>query len=207
MSTRDYHSPRRQAEAAATRARIVEAAGRLFVAHGYVATPIKAIAEAAGVSVPTVHLNGPKHALLIAAFERAFAGDEGSHSLADRAALVDIMAEPDAQVAIERYVAFLAEANGRAAGIVRALTLAADADPGARAAFEELEQRRRRDMAVGAEFFVQRGLLDDDRRQWAADLLGLYTSSDTYLHLVGACGWTRARYEQWLGGALRGMLS
>ncbi|MGV3713328.1 TetR family transcriptional regulator, partial [Pseudolysinimonas sp.] len=67
MSTRDYHSPRRQAEAAATRARIVEAAGRLFVAHGYVATPIKAIAEAAGVSVPTVHLNGPKHALLIAA--------------------------------------------------------------------------------------------------------------------------------------------
>lgn len=205
MSTREYHSPLRQAEAAATRARIVDAAGRLFVEHGYVATSMKAIAEAAGVSVPTVHLNGPKHALLIAAFERTFAGDEGSHALAERPALVEIMAEPDAQVAITKYVAFLAEANGRAAGILRALALAADADPGARAAFEELEQRRQRDMAIGAEFFVQRGLLAPEDRERGADLLSLYTSPDTYLQLVGARGWSREQYEEWLRGAIRSM--
>ncbi len=79
---RSYHTPRRQADAAATRANIIDAAARLFIRDGYVATSLKAIAAEADVSVPTVHANGPKHALLIAAFERTFAGDEGRHSLA-----------------------------------------------------------------------------------------------------------------------------
>ena len=83
---RRYDSRRRQAQAAITRRSILDAAQRLFERDGYVATSIKAIAAEAGVSIPTVHLNGPKHALLIAAFERTFAGDEGRHSLAERQA-------------------------------------------------------------------------------------------------------------------------
>ena len=204
--TRAYRSPRREAEAAATRARIVDAAGELFVRDGYVATSMKAIA-AAGVSAPTVHLNGPKHALLIAAFERAFAGDEGRHSLTERPALQAIIAEPDTDAALAAYAAFLADANARAAGLMRAMALAADADPGAREAVIDLEHRRRRDMMLGAGFLVQRGLVPPDQQERAAHLLGLYTGPDAYLHLVDQGGWTREQYEEWLRGAIRSLFA
>ncbi len=125
---RRYSSPLREAEAARTRARIVDAAGELFVRDGYAATPLRAIAERAGVSIQSVHLAGPKAALLIAAFERTFAGDEGRHSLLERPELAEIVAEPDPAVVLDRYVAFLVDANQRASGIVHAMRAAADAD-------------------------------------------------------------------------------
>src|SRR5260370_17833852 len=62
-STRTPRRPRAQA----TRRRIRDAARRLFVERGYVATTIEAIAGEAGVAVPTVYLAfGTKPALLAA---------------------------------------------------------------------------------------------------------------------------------------------
>src|SRR3954466_9179414 len=53
---RRYHSPRRQQQAAATRVQILDAAERLFREQGYAATPMPAIAGAAGVALKTVYL-------------------------------------------------------------------------------------------------------------------------------------------------------
>ena len=53
---RSYHSPRRQAQAAATRRSILEAAQRLFERQGYAATTMDAIAEDAGVALKTVYV-------------------------------------------------------------------------------------------------------------------------------------------------------
>ena len=204
MTTRAYHSPSRAADAAATRARIVAAAGELFIRDGYASTSMRAIAAQAGVSLPTVHLHGPKHALLIAAFERTFAGDEGAHSLAERPALVEIMAEPDHDLAVRRYVAFVGEANTRSAGILRAMILAADADPGARTAVADLERRRLRDMGIAAEHLAQRGIITRGTAR-AEALLGLYTGPEAFLHLVHTRGWTREAYEDWLLEMIRGL--
>ncbi|MBD3752664.1 MAG: TetR/AcrR family transcriptional regulator [Micrococcales bacterium] len=195
---RSYHSPQRQAVAAATRANIVDAAGRLFIRDGYVATSIKAIAAEAGVSVPTVHLNGPKHALLIAAFERTFAGDEGRHSLTERPALIEIMSEPDTDTAIARYVDFLIDANERSAGIVRAMLAAADSDDEVRTAYLDLEQRRHRDMTIAAGWFVDRGRIRADQVALAADVLGLLTGPDPWTHFTVVRGWDVATYRVWL---------
>lgn len=199
---RSYQSPKRQADAAATRANIVDAAARLFVKDGYVATSIKAIAAEAGVSIPTVHLNGPKHALLIAAFERTFAGDEGRHSLAERPELVAIMGEPDTDTAIERYVDFLIEANQRSAAVVRAMLAAADSDPDVRAAYLDLEMRRHRDMTIAAGWFLQRGRIRVDQVAIAADVLGLITGPDPWTHFTVVRGWDVAAYRSWLTGQL-----
>ncbi|WP_193755326.1 TetR/AcrR family transcriptional regulator [Microbacterium testaceum] len=199
---RSYQSPKRQAEAAATRANIVDTAGRLFVRDGYVATTIKAIAAEAGVSIPTVHLNGPKHALLIAAFERTFAGDEGLHSLTERPALVEIMSEPDTDTAIGRYVDFLIEANQRSAAIVRAMLAAADSDAEVRAAYLELEMRRHRDMTIGAGWFLQRERIRVDQVAIAADVLGLITGPDPWTHLTVTRGWDVDAYRSWLTAQL-----
>lgn len=205
MPNRSYVSPLRAAEAAATRARIVDAATRLFVRDGYAATPIRAIALEAGVSTQTVHLHGPKHLLLIAGFERAFAGDEGSHALAERPALVEIMSTPDTAQAIEAYLGFLADANARAAGIMRALVAAAEADPGARAAAADLETRRRRDMAIAAGWFVSRELIEPADAERAADLLSVYTGPGAYLQLVETSGWSHEAYRAWLRTMLGGL--
>ncbi len=67
-------TPRRP-KAQATRRRIRDAARRLFVERGYVATTIEAIAGEAGVAVPTVYLAfGTKRALLVELLDIAAVG-------------------------------------------------------------------------------------------------------------------------------------
>lgn len=205
MMARVYHSPRRQADAAATRAEVIAAAAKLFVRDGYAATSQRAIAAEAGVSVPTVQLQGAKHTLLIAAFERSFAGDEGRHSLAERPEIADIMAEPRFDSALSRYVAFLRDANARSAELVRAMMAAADADPAVRAAYADLEQRRQRDMTLAAGWFAQRGRIETGAIAVAADVLGYLTGPDAYVHFVGSRGWSAARYAGWLEQQLRSL--
>ena len=65
----------RRAAAAQTRARIIDAAARLFVEQGYVATTVPQIATAAGVAVETVYRTATgKAGLLEAAVQSALAG-------------------------------------------------------------------------------------------------------------------------------------
>src|SRR5260370_37645007 len=72
-STRAPRRPRAQA----TRRRIRDAARRLFVERGYVATTIEAIAGEASVAVPTVYLAfGTKRALLAELLDIACVGEE-----------------------------------------------------------------------------------------------------------------------------------
>lgn len=205
-ASRSYSSPRREADAALTRTRIVDAAAFLFARDGYVATPIRAIAEEAGVSVQSVHLAGPKSALLLAAFERTFAGDEGQHSFSERPAMREIAAIADFDEALERYVALLAAANARAAGIWRAFVAAADADPVVREASTALEQRRRSDMRLAAGLFVQRGVITPADVATVSDVLGFITAPASYLYFVEDSKWTSARYQRWMLEAITRLL-
>ena len=126
---RKYSSSVRERDGAETRKRIVTAAGRLFARDGYFAPPLRAIVAEAGVSVQSVHLAGPKSSLVLAAWEHAFAGDEGAHSLLQRPAMAQMLAELDSAFALSHFVAFIVEANARGAGFWRAMRTAADADP------------------------------------------------------------------------------
>jgi AcrR family transcriptional regulator len=204
--SRKYTSPIREADAAQTRARIVDAAALLFARDGYAATPLRAIAVEAGVSVQSVHLAGPKSSLLLAAFERTFAGDEGDHSLNERPALIDIMSQPNVVDALEGYVAFITDANRRAAGIWRALHAAADADERVREAAADLDKRRRADVRAGAGWMVARNLIAPESEARTADLLGFLTVPDTYWYFVEDSGWTVEEYRAWLRTALEKLI-
>jgi AcrR family transcriptional regulator len=203
---RSYTSPLRQADAAHTRSRILDAATTLFVRDGYAATPMRAIATEAEVSVQSVHLAGPKSALLLAAFERAFAGDEGRHPLTERPALQAILAEPNNSIALGLYIDFLATANERSAQIWGALRAAADADPAARAAADDLEERRLGEMTMAAHLFVSRGMINADQVDVAADQFGFLTAPHTYTYFVSERGWTLEQYKVWLAGALTALV-
>ncbi len=205
-TSRTYTSAVREAEAARTRERIVSAAERLFVRDGYAATPLRAVAVEAGVSVQSVQLAGPKSSLLIAAFERAFAGDEGRHPLADRAEMREILAEPEDAVALTRYAAFIAAANRRTGRLWRAMTAAADADAAVRAAVEDLDGRRRAELRAGGDWLVSRGLVAPERAAEATDVLGFLTQPDSYHYFVDDSGWSPARYETWLRTSIERMV-
>ncbi|WJL94787.1 helix-turn-helix domain-containing protein [Microbacterium sp. ET2] len=206
MTPRSYSSPRRQADAARTRAAIVDAAAESFTEVGYVATTMKGIAERAGVSVQSVHLAGPKSALLIAAFERAFAGDEGRHSLSERPAMAEIMARADAADAIRGWLDYVAQANARTAGLVRAMGVAGETDQAAAEVVADLDARRRADIGLAARWLVGRGLLQSDAVEQATDELNYLVGPETYAFFVTRSGWSERRYRDWLENTLRRLL-
>src|SRR5919205_987687 len=97
-SSRRYSSSRRQAQAAATRREIIEAAQRLFIAYGYVGTTLADIAREAGVAVPTVKLiYRTKRGLLMAAWDRAVKGGDDPAPVADQPWFKKLIASPDAR--------------------------------------------------------------------------------------------------------------
>src|SRR5258708_12145330 len=84
---RRYDNSRRQAQARATHRKVIDAAKRLFTEHGYPATTIEAIAEAADVSLPTLYrLFRSKRALLAAVLAPSFGGDDPPIAFPDRPA-------------------------------------------------------------------------------------------------------------------------
>ena len=80
-----------------TRARVVDAAARLFVDHGYVATTIEAVADRAGVAVQTVYyVFGTKRNLLAAVLDASIAGDVETTPVLDRRWVDELAPTPDA---------------------------------------------------------------------------------------------------------------
>src|SRR5687768_5982220 len=93
---RSYSSARRKAQASETRRAILDAANELFVAHGYAATTIQAIAEEAGVAVQTVYaVFGNKRELLRQLIESSITGDDEPQPITERAEALAVAAEPD----------------------------------------------------------------------------------------------------------------
>src|SRR6266540_7187996 len=122
-------APRRP-KAQATRRRILDAARRLFVERGYVATTIEAIAAEAGVAVPTVYLAfGTKRALLVELLDIAAVGDEEPVALLERPWVDEIRHDPDPESQLRRWVREGRHIAARVAALWEVARNAAPADP------------------------------------------------------------------------------
>ncbi|MFZ1412809.1 MAG: helix-turn-helix domain-containing protein [Micropruina sp.] len=124
-----YNNERRAARAAQTRWRIIEAAIDSFSARGYAATTMRDLATAAGVSVDTVHANGPKPALLQAAVRVAIFGLESDKPIENYeiwAQLVSLTAPAEFLDLIEQT---FSTTMLRVAPLWAAVEVAADGDP------------------------------------------------------------------------------
>ncbi|MGD0377655.1 MAG: helix-turn-helix domain-containing protein [Streptosporangiaceae bacterium] len=127
---RRYVSEVRDEQARRTRRAIVTAARDLFLAQGYAATTIDAIAEAAHVSRRTVfNAVGGKVVLLKLALEWAIVADDEPVALADRPAIRAIQAERDPRRALALWVNMVVDIAARVAPIGAVLYAAADGDP------------------------------------------------------------------------------
>jgi AcrR family transcriptional regulator len=208
QQTRRYTSEIRDEQARRTRRAIVTAARELFLAQGYAATTIDAIAQAAHVSRRTVFNSvGGKATLLKLAYEWAIVGDDEPVPLADRPAVKAIQAEPDPRKALALWAQSVVGIAARVAPISEVLTAAADADPDA----AQLVADASRDRMSGATAFVRYlasldGLAPGITQQHAADLCWALMDGHLYRRLITQRGWTTTDFTQWLSSIVAASL-
>jgi AcrR family transcriptional regulator len=205
---RVYRSSRRVEQARRTRARILDAATSAFLERGYAGTTMRAVATAAGVSVPTVELGfGTKARLLKAAIDVAIVGDDDAVPVLDRgwtdAALNAASVEGFLAVAAGVIVA----AQERSAGLVLAVLETARSDPDLAGVAVQLTRQR----ATTAGWLVDAiarfaPLRPDQTRAEAVDGMWALMEPALFDRLVRHRGLTPAEYARWFAHAARRLL-
>lgn len=206
MVPRVYTSPLRAAQAEQTRHRILGAAAELFATAGYAATSMAQIGAAAQVSTETVKANGPKSALLLAAFDQAFSGAEGVGAINERETGNALLRHDDADL-LDALVAFVSGANQRVARLWTAVVEAANSDSAVAVELEQLQGRRRSDFRAAVAAFRARGLARrPDPDDELADALSFLVSPEGYTQLVLDSGWSVTRYRTWLAATIQAVV-
>jgi len=205
VKPRRYDSPRRRAQAEATRSEILDAAERLFVRDGYPATTMAAIAKEAGVALKTVYVAfETKSGVLRALWNLRVRGDQADVPIADRAWYREVLAEPDAQRALRLGAHEARRVKERAGGLFGVLRSAADADPDIAALWERINSEFHANQRAVIEVLGPlRPGLEVDR---AADIMWTLNHPDVWQLLVGRRGWTPDEWEEWFVTTLSAQL-
>lgn len=196
---RSYRSERRERQARETRERILAVASAEFERRGYVATSMRAVAEAARVSVPTVELVfGTKPHLLRATISFAIRGD---------AEPVPMLKRPWAQRAqeassVDGFLAIvgrvLVEGQQRSAGLILAAFEAASHDESMSALAYQLRGQRAETAAWLVDELIGRASLRSAlTRDQAIDTIWLLMDPHGFIALTRDRGWAADQFEAW----------
>jgi len=197
-----YSSPLREAQAAQTRTRILDAAIAVFGQWGFTGASLAKIAAEAGVSVETVKLAGTKGALLLAAFDRAFSGRELDGPVHSSDIGRELLEAEESRL-LAGLISFVSGANERVAGLWPRLREAAASDPDVAERLAHLQESRAEDMAAAIGHLRARGLCPNPRPDAElAAALSYLLAPEGYVRLVQECGWTDDEYRTWLERAI-----
>jgi TetR/AcrR family transcriptional regulator of autoinduction and epiphytic fitness len=204
IKTRPYDSSNRARQARETHHRIVEAAASLFVREGYSATSIRAIAEEAGVAVPTVYASlRSKANILRAVVDLNVRGDDDAAPLASRAGWQEIERHQNPREQLALFAHLHRQICDREAPVFAQLEAAAGADPEATQLLAEHDQRRYETQRRLARSLHRRKQLKPGlAAREAADVIWTLASERTYLALVRDRGWKADNYERWVAEQL-----
>ena len=206
--TRSYRSTLRQEQARRTRRRILDAAREAFVARGYAGTTVRAIAAAAGVSVPTVELLfGTKAAVLKAAIDVAIVGDDEPVPVLDRAWTEAARRAAGAEELLAVVAGVLAPAQARSAGLVLAALEASPTDPDLAALSDQLVRQRETTAGWVVDTLAAKAPLRPElRRREAVETVWLLMDPAVYVRLTRHRQWSLRRYQDWVARSLRHLL-
>lgn len=199
---RAYRSPRREQQAAETRAVVLTAATTLFGTRGWSATGMRDVAREAGVAVETVYANfRSKTELLMAAIDVGVVGDDAPVPLAERPEFARLSAGDfaDRVAAAARLITGI---NRRISGLRRALGEAAASEPELATKLTQAENRRRVNIRQGMQLITGHEIGDDVR-----DGVWAVTSVDVFHLLTGIARWSVPRYEKWVAEMLSTLLA
>ena len=202
VNRRRYDSSGRRERARQTRDLIIDVAERSFLADGYAATTVAAIAAAARVSVETIYKGfGGKPGLVRAIVDRGLAGqgpvpaEQRSDHIRDT--------EPDPRRILAAWGAFTAEISPKVAPILTLARTAAASDPEMARTLEQINAARLERMTINADGLLHAGHLRPGiTLAEAADIMWTYSSPDLYELLVTGRGWSPERYGRFVAHAL-----
>lgn len=184
-----------------TRARVVEAATGLFVADGYLATTVEAVAERAGVAVQTVYyVFGTKSNLLAAVLDTSIVGDDEPVALLERPWFDAVATAPDGRSAITHLVRECVAVLERTAPVYEVVRRAST-DPDVGALLGDSRSRRRTDQHKLVDVLAAAGHLRPGLDVGtAADIVYGLLNEEVFLLFTADCGWSTARFQAWVGG-------
>jgi AcrR family transcriptional regulator len=202
---RHYDNSRRQAQVRATRLKVIEAAKRLFVAQGYPATTLEAVADAADVPLPTLYrLFKSKRALLSAVLDTSFGGDDEPIAFVDRETVQGALGESDPSRLLEAFATIATELLGRSSAIQLVLASAAQVDAEAADLLTEIRRQRHTGQSRIVTALAKRGSLHPDLvPSEAGDFVYLLMSPDAYRILTVERGWKPETFQHWLARTMR----
>ena len=192
--SRFYRSSLRDKQRADTRARVVDAAARLFIEGGYVGTSIAKVATEAGVSAETVYaIFGNKRELLHAVVLAAATGIADGGAMVDADFVDQVRAEPDQRRRFEMMTDRTRGTLRRVAPLDHLTREAAVADPEIAALLREHEAQRLDDTRTLVGLLAEVGPLRVSEREAAELMWALSRSTDLYRALTVDRRWSDAR--------------
>jgi AcrR family transcriptional regulator len=205
---RRYDNSRREAQSRATRAQVVAAAGDLFLARGYPATTIEAVAAAADVPVASVYrLFGSKKAILKAVLQISFVGDDEPAGLHDRPEAQAAAAQSDPRALLAGYARVARSVLTRSGPLQQMLRVAAEADPDCAGLAGTFRQQRLAGQSLVARELAARGALAPGLTEEAAlDTIYTLMSPEVHRLLTVERKLSTDQYEDWLSRALAATL-
>jgi AcrR family transcriptional regulator len=190
---RHYQSDLRREHAEATRRRIVDAASKLFREVGYEKATIAAIARTAQLAVQTLYgAFSSKEQIGFAVIERVVI-ESGI-----RSANAEALAATDPELAFRAVAAAVTRLYAAQSEIIDLLSLEFAAT--VRRTSDEFRLRNLRELMASSTFVprLRPGLTPEGAALDAWTVAGI----ENYQRLVRESGWTRKRYERWLGDIL-----
>lgn len=198
---------RRTIAAESTQRAIVEAAGRLFIERGYLATTLSGIASEAGVAIQTIYNSiGSKRDVLSKVLDYAAAG-EHAPTPAPTFVLARAEQEPEPRKSLDQLVDFWRRSRPRTAPFYRLLRQAAALDQEAADLERARAEQRLGSYRSGAALFAERGALREGLSlDDAAAIIHATGHPDLYRFLVTEQNWTADHWATWVRSTLEGAL-
>jgi AcrR family transcriptional regulator len=201
---RKYDSTRRQAQAEETRHRILDAAHKLFMEHGYAGATIDSISKEAGVALKTVYAAFEnKHNILIELLNRSSSNrGEADTPMLERASVKAVTQERDPQKQLKMFAQVIAGNLEGAAAIAEIMNVAAKTEADINELVQKLNKQRWQNMAFAVKQFAANGTLREKDEKSATDTVWTLTSPEVFLLLTRERGWSAENYSNWLADKL-----
>jgi AcrR family transcriptional regulator len=193
-------SPLRQAQIRQTEERIIAAATELFLADGYVATTLEAVARRAQVGARTVYVRfGTKAALFNRVVDVAIVGDTLPVDVLSRDWAQAAVTAPTAAERIAAGAAIGRQIMERTGALFAVAQQAAAVEPLIAGFWQQGREQSRHAQAVFWTRMAEDGLLDPRvDLAWVIDTASILGSAETYLLITRLLGWDLDQYENWL---------
>ena len=201
---RPYASALRTEQARQTRARMLDAAQRVFGDKGYASSTIEAIASEAGVAVDTVYAGfGSKRGLLSALMDVRVGGDDEPIDLLDRSGPQGVRLEPNQKRQLDAFAKDITLVIERARPVDDIMRGAAAVDSEIAALRGRIQEQRFQNMLKFVSWVTANGRLRGGMsEEAAAAIVWSVTSPEMHRLLRVDRAWTVERYTEWLADTL-----